>query len=1055
MGNISTEQKDKTEVIKPIKNSKLLRVYLSHKLTQKKAISDPERLNTSIRSANIDLNPHQVDAAIFAFKSPLSRGAILADEVGLGKTIEAGLIINQLVVEGRDRILILVPASLRTQWKDELQDKFNLKDIHIIDGPQFRKLKEEKRMVNPLQESGIFISSHNFAYRYFIEVEDVNWDLVVIDEAHRLRNVWRKSNKTAKEIKKAIKNRPKILLTATPLQNNLMELFGLVSFLEENYLGTEYSFRTLFVNPIGRQNQTHRLSQLKKRLVGEFNTGAGICEGGVLTRALRNQLRGFVPFTNRHCITEDFAPNDNEIELYNSVSEYLRRPFLASTRATQRNMMELVYRKILASSTFAIAGTLEKVSNFLARKLQKEFGCNFEEINKIESSMRALLENEWKETLNPLILKKEDIESVQIEMPGLDDIEIVEEKLREEQEEADDLGEDEDIKRKKTPLEKESNHRFTKEEVVSEFKDVLRYYYLATTIDVNQKSQALVRVLKKVFDYATKMKWPKKVVIFTESRRTQDHLEKLLRAGFNIVLFNGTNASKQAKEIYEEWASKFPDEAEEGNKSINLRKSLVWKFKSLDSCVLITTEAGAEGLNLQFANIVVNYDLPWNPQRIEQRIGRCHRYGQELDVLVINFLNKKNYADQRVYELLSQKIKLFGNLFDFSDKVLGTEQKTDDGYEVREVALAGLGGGISFERRILDIYRNCRTKEDIEKSFNQLQLDLSVVITETIEQAKKKVIEHFDEEVREKLRLRKEKLKESLSSYDRQLKKYIENALVKICRVVDKNIYDLNGKKYGFDLTQKQRDEGIKPFHINIPFLKEYTTKDKSIRGNFAISLFHEHEKGRKVFEEEIGKEGILILDILNCQRKTINNQSEQFEELVISAAFNKDGQWKHMPIKLAEKLFDLDIQEEAECQVLDIPQDLISHAEKNVEQVKKETIDKNEEYVSEEREHLEQFVEESLLKFKQEMDEREKEIKEIKNRQKKSSRTTGFHEKQKLQDEIDKLQKELFKAQKKYFKAQEDQFKEKDLKITELRSKLQMNFEKERIAIVKFRIIA
>ncbi len=114
--------------------SKLLRLYLSHKLTERKSTDDPEKLNNSIRSANIDLNPHQVDAAVFAFKSPLSRGAILADEVGLGKTIEAGLVINQLWVEGRQHILILVPASLRTQWQDELLNRFNLPS-EILDGP--------------------------------------------------------------------------------------------------------------------------------------------------------------------------------------------------------------------------------------------------------------------------------------------------------------------------------------------------------------------------------------------------------------------------------------------------------------------------------------------------------------------------------------------------------------------------------------------------------------------------------------------------------------------------------------------------------------------------------------------------------------------------------------------------------------------------------------------------------------------------------------------------------------------------------------------------------
>ena len=168
--------------------SDFLKTYLAHKLTEKRPVSDPEKLNNSIRSANIDLNPHQVDAAIFAFKSPLSRGAILADEVGLGKTIEAGLIIDQLYTEGRQSILILVPASLRTQWQDELLNRFSLPS-EIMDGSILKKRQKEQMVENPLKDGGIFIASHNFAYRYDYICANIVWDLVVIDEAHRMRNV--------------------------------------------------------------------------------------------------------------------------------------------------------------------------------------------------------------------------------------------------------------------------------------------------------------------------------------------------------------------------------------------------------------------------------------------------------------------------------------------------------------------------------------------------------------------------------------------------------------------------------------------------------------------------------------------------------------------------------------------------------------------------------------------------------------------------------------------------------------------------------------------------
>ncbi|MDO8552618.1 MAG: SNF2-related protein [bacterium] len=1038
--------------------SELFKTYLAHALTEKKSISDREKLNNSIRAANIDLNPHQVDAAIFAFKSPLSRGAILADEVGLGKTIEAGLVIDQLMTEGRQKILILVPASLRTQWQDELRNRFYL-ESKILDGPILKKMQKEQMKANPLEDGGIFIASHNFAYRYDFICATITWDLVVIDEAHRLRNVWRKTNKTAKKIREVLKGRPKILLTATPLQNNLMELFGLTSFLDENYLGTEYSFKTLFANPVKKQNKTERLLQLKERLMGTIDPESGEPSGGILTRTLRKQVKGLVAFTNRYSITEDFAPNDDEVDLYNNVSEYLRRPYLASTRATQRNMMELVYRKILASSSFAIAGTLYKVSHFLAKRLQQEFEVTQDELNALADQEQTEAENRWNKKLSKVTFPKYDPaekENEQETLPGLDDTEEDLSKIEEESEDADDLGEDEllDDDSKKF-VEREIDHIFTKEEVLRELRDVLNYHFLASTIDKNQKSQALVRVLGKVFKHAEKQEWPQKAVIFTESRRTQDHLEKLLGGiGYELVLFNGTNAGKRAREIFEEWQREFPKEAEEGSKSINLRKALIWKFQSLKKGILITTEAGAEGLNLQFANIVINYDLPWNPQRVEQRIGRCHRYGQKLDVMVINFLNKRNYADQRVYELLSEKIKLFGNLFDFSDQMLGTEQLTDDGYEVREVALAGLGAGLDFERKILDIYRKCRTEKEIENGFQQLQLELFDVIQEKVEDAQRKVVQHFDEEVRRKLRLRKQQLTDSLDRYDSLLRRYIDISFGNGISYRAENIFDYDGRTYYLgSLKEEEKLSGYKPATNKEPFIKEKLEGDKKMRGTWKISVRHSSDKKRHPFEDLVGKECQIAFDLLNCKRLTVNNAQERFEKIILSGLYKDGAEWKPIEHSRLEKLFALDVvhEERIDSRLRD---DLEDVATKRVTKEKGSITSDNEQYIFEEMDRLNQFVEESLLKFQQEMDVRRKEINDLKKTVR-ASRTLGHHERLQIQDQISKKQQELFRAQKKYIKAQEDQMRGANIKEKDLRGKLQMEFERERIASVHFSILA
>jgi hypothetical protein len=178
---------------------------------------------------------------------------------------------------------------------------------------------------------------------------------------------------------------------------------------------------------------------------------------------------------------------------------------------------------------------------------------------------------------------------------------------------------------------------------------------------------------------------------------------------------------------------------------------LVEHFKERGT-VMIATEAGAEGINLQFCSLVINYDLPWNPQRIEQRIGRCHRYGQKFDVVVVNFVDRSNEADARVYELLAQKFQLFEGVFGASDEVLGA-----------------IGSGVDFERRIADIYQNCREPAAIKASFEQLQLDLSGEISEAMVKTRQILLENFDEEVQDKLRVRAEDSRAARSKYERML----------------------------------------------------------------------------------------------------------------------------------------------------------------------------------------------------------------------------------------------------------------------------------------------
>src|SRR5689334_3058103 len=329
--------------------------YFAHELTRQFPSDSEARLAGALVDAVVDLNPHQVDAALFAFRSPLSKGALLADEVGLGKTIEAGLVISQRWAERKRRILIITPANLRKQWHQELTEKFFL-PCELIESRSYNQAVKLGNF-HPFElPNAIVICSYQFARGKASDVATTPWDLVVIDEAHRLRNVYKPSNVIANTLKLALQERHKLLLTATPLQNSLLELFGLASIIDEHAFGDLKSFREQFAN----LTQEQVFQTLKARL-------KPFCY-----RTLRRQVTGYIPYTNRLPLLEEFSPEESEDRLYELVSEYLRRPNLQALPSSQRSLMTLVLRKLLASSSFAIAGALTSISNRLKAKLRRQ-----------------------------------------------------------------------------------------------------------------------------------------------------------------------------------------------------------------------------------------------------------------------------------------------------------------------------------------------------------------------------------------------------------------------------------------------------------------------------------------------------------------------------------------------------------------------------------------------------------------------------------------------------------------------------------------------------------
>jgi superfamily II DNA/RNA helicase len=677
--------------------------YYAHELTKRCSSDSLEKLAASLVDAQVDLNPHQVEAALFAFRSPLSRGAILADEVGLGKTIEAGIILSQIWAERKRKILIIVPSSLRKQWTQELLEKFFLPSL-ILETKSYNQHLTQGNQ-NPFQQSEIVITSFQFARNKADRIREIAWDLVVIDEAHRLRNVYKPSNKIARAIKDVIAGVPKLLLTATPLQNSLMELYGLVSFIDDHTFGDIRSYKSQFA----RLTNDINFDDLKARL-------APICK-----RTLRRQVLEYIKYTNRIPITQDFVPTPDEQVLYDRVSEYLRRENLQALPASQRTLMTLVLRKLLASSTFAIAGALDSLARRLSAKL--------------------------KESSNSLSPSASVGDPVSIEEKLAEDFEILDE-IKDEWEE------------------NEAEAEFSAEDIEAmtrEIADLEAFRDLATSITQNAKGQALFLALKAGFAKAAELGADQKAIIFTESRRTQDYLVRILsETEYNgqIVLFNGSNNDPLSREIYRAWyAENEGTDKISGSRTADMRSALVDRFKG-PAQIMVATEAAAEGINLQFCSLVVNYDLPWNPQRIEQRIGRCHRYGQAHDVVVVNFLNRNNAADQRVYELLSEKFALFDGVFGASDEVLGT-----------------IESGVDFEKRIVRIYQECRTTEEIQSSFDELQRELETEIDENMKVTRKKLLENFDEEVHEKLRVNLKESTTYLSKYENWLWELTDHSL--------------------------------------------------------------------------------------------------------------------------------------------------------------------------------------------------------------------------------------------------------------------------------------
>ena len=481
--------------------------------------------------------------------------ALLADEVGLGKTIEAGIIMKELLKRGLIKhILIITPASLMSQWQDELLMKFGEEfviaakeqdwaaDKVITSFSRLRLPKDLQKSLHVKGETGL-----SGAQRILQQ----DYDLLIIDEAHKLKHRATQRFKFVSRIQKKYV----LMLTATPVHNNLTELYNLVTILKPGLLGTVRSFKRNFV--ASKDARRPKNEQHLKTLLS-----------GVMIRNRRSDVQ--IRFPARKSAIYHLALTEQERQLYETVSDYIRNEFKQQTRHQFHLLSLTTLQKELCSSSRAVKATLEKMA---ARD-------HYPEVTKAR---------------------------------------------------------------------------------LQTFID------LANEITSNRKIEALVEILEK---------FPGKFLVFTEFLQTMNYIKEHLDArGIRTQLFHG---------------------------GLNLlqRRDAIRNF-SKSVRVLISTQTGGEGFNLQFCHQLVNYDLPWNPMMVEQRIGRLHRLGQQEDVSIFNFSINKT-IEAHVLDLLSRKIRMFELVVGELDLILSSiEQKK------------------TFEHTIQEIWFASKNDQEMQQQFNR------------------------------------------------------------------------------------------------------------------------------------------------------------------------------------------------------------------------------------------------------------------------------------------------------------------------------------------------
>lgn len=862
--------------------------YFAFELRRSYANDHAGKLAGLLFDARVEPKPHQIDAALFALKNPFLPGAILADEVGLGKTIEAGIVIAQYWAERRRQILIVAPSSLRQQWQQELWEKFFL-SATVLDARS--KDATLAKVTGPSPE--ILICSYEFALRHLDSLLRP-WDLVVADEAHRLRNYWTGKNKAPAAIAEIMRGSHRnLLLTATPLQNKLEELYGLVSVFAPDYFHSLDVFRERYIK--------HRDTSDNDDLVARVAM--------ISKRTLRKDADKYIHFTERLPLTVEFTPSKDEQRLYELVNGYLQRELLYAFAGSQRHLSALIIRKRLGSSTYAVASTLENI----AARLDDEISGGRRRDNR---GGLVLTDFATDDELTPEFLEESE-------------------------------GSNATSNAVSGPSSTTPNPRVTpsgaRNAMKAEVAELREYAALARSITVNAKAIKLVEALRLGFERLRELGAAEKAIIFTESTKTQEYIARTLREegwGDGLVLFNGSNSAPEQTAIYQRWLQDNKDsDLITGIVAVDRRKALVDYFRD-EGTIMVATEAAAEGINLQFCSMLVNYDLPWNPQRVEQRIGRVHRFGQKHNVVVVNFANKGNVAEARILELLSDKFQLFSSVFGASDEVLGA---IEDGFD--------------FEKRINDILNRCRTASELDAAFKDLEKQYASEISREMENTRARVFDNLDPHVQERLKRFDEQSELTLNRFERLLLAVTRRELDPFAR------FTSDGRQFSLDVSPVKGAPTGRYFFKSTPLenahqyrytspLAEYVLK-RAVEGptppaELVFSLGQSKRVTAPLKELE-GDCGTLSANLVTFSMKA--GDQDISESYMLSGAITDRGQ-------LLDEEYVLDMMELA-CMALPSSREiehntsLQSHLDERLESLRRDVQSHNSQYLNEQDELL------------------------------------------------------------------------------------------------------